>query len=95
MQLTDKNKLISIMVPLYNEEDVILSFYQRMKKVLDQIDCDSELLFVNDGSSDRSLEMIKQLASEDKRLSTLICRAISVRNGPWLPGLIMLLVMRS
>ncbi len=50
---------------VYNEEVVLKSFYKETKQVLDNIEWDYELLFVNDGSMDRSLEILSTLANED------------------------------
>ena len=42
----------SVIVPLYNEEEVILETYKRLKKVMDSINDPYEIIFVNDGSRD-------------------------------------------
>lgn len=57
--------LLSVVVSVYNEEAVLKSFYKETKQVLDNIEWDYELLFVNDGSMDRSLEILSTLANED------------------------------
>ena len=57
--------LLSVVVSVYNEEVVLKSFYKETKQVLDNIEWDYELLFVNDGSKDRSLEILSTLANED------------------------------
>ena len=57
--------LLSVVVSVYNEEVVLKSFYKETKQVLDNIEWDYELLFVNDGSMDRSLEILSTLANED------------------------------
>ena len=43
---------ISVIVPCYNEEEVILICYQRIRDVFETINCELEIVFVNDGSSD-------------------------------------------
>ncbi|HCS74893.1 MAG TPA: glycosyltransferase [Clostridiales bacterium] len=58
----------SIIVPMYNEEDVIEETYQRLKKVMDQTGESYELLFVNDGSKDRSAQIISELARIDESI---------------------------
>jgi polyisoprenyl-phosphate glycosyltransferase len=66
----DKKKLITILVPAYNEEEVLDKLYQRLNSVIEQIPIyEFEILFINDGSKDRTLEIIKDLRSEDKRIS--------------------------
>ena len=59
-------KKISIVVPCYNEEESIPLFYQEVKKVFSEREEKLEIIFVNDGSRDKSLEVMKNLASEDK-----------------------------
>lgn len=53
--------LISIVVPCYNEEDSIFPFYNEIIRVLENIEEDYEIIFINDGSKDNSLNKIKQL----------------------------------
>lgn len=60
--------LLSVVVSVYNEETVLKSFYKETKQVLDNIEWDYELLFVNDGSMDRSLEILSTLANEDTQV---------------------------
>ena len=57
---------LSIVVPCYNEEESIPHFYKEIKKVIKVMDVDLELLLVNDGSSDKTLEIIKSLTTDDK-----------------------------
>ncbi len=56
---------LSVIVPCYNEEETINLFYQEIKKVVKDMKIKLELLFINDGSSDKTLEVIKEL-SDDK-----------------------------
>ena len=56
---------ISIIVPCYNEEESIPLFYEEIKKISKENKIKFELIFVNDGSKDRTLELIKDL-SKDK-----------------------------
>lgn len=56
---------ISIIIPIYNEEKNISPLYERVKKVISNISTSHELLFVNDGSADKSLQIIKELAKTD------------------------------
>ena len=57
-------KKISIVVPCYNEEESIPLFYEEVKKITIKMQdkCDFEYVFVNDGSKDRTLEILKKLA---------------------------------
>lgn len=59
-------KKLSIVVPCYNEEESIPLFYNAVEKVMQTIpDLDYEYWFVNDGSSDKSLEEMRQLQKND------------------------------
>lgn len=58
---------ISIIVPCYNEEEALPLFYKEVNKVSETMDEDFEFIFVNDGSSDKTLEVIKNLAKLDER----------------------------
>lgn len=61
-------KLTSI-IPCYNEEAALHYFYEEMKKVMQQMEqVEFELLFINDGSKDGTLAVIKELAEKDARV---------------------------
>jgi glycosyltransferase involved in cell wall biosynthesis len=63
-------KKISVLIPAYNEEDVLRHLYERLGKLANENNIyDFEFLFVNDGSRDRTLEMIKEYAESDHRIS--------------------------
>ena len=59
-------KKVSIIVPCYNEEESIPLFYKEIKKVFSKINYKLELIFINDGSKDKTLELIKNLSKKDK-----------------------------
>ena len=69
-------KKITILVPLLNEEDSIKPLYNEIRKVTKTISPDYEILFVDDGSTDNSLEMIKECERNDKKV-----RHISFRKN--------------
>ena len=63
-------KKISILIPAYNEEEVLDILYARLGKLAnDNKDYDFEFLFINDGSRDKTLDMIKGFAEMDKRVA--------------------------
>lgn len=65
-------KLISVLVPAFNEEDVIEIFHARMGEVFDKLpQYRCEMIFINDGSSDRTREIILDLANRDPRVSVI------------------------
>lgn len=59
---------ISIIAPVYNEEEVLSELHRRVAEVMDQQPDSWELLLVNDGSRDRSAEVIAQLHEKDSRV---------------------------
>lgn len=60
--------LISVVVPVYNEEPNILHFYERLNSAVSGQDYDVEMVFVNDGSRDKSFELLKGIAEKDPRV---------------------------
>jgi dolichol-phosphate mannosyltransferase len=60
--------IISVVVPVYNEEEVLEEFFRRTSQVMDQMGAEWELIFVDDGSSDRSSKVIQELNEQDSRV---------------------------
>ena len=58
----------SVIIPVFNEEANIRLLYGRMKEVMESLSPDFELLFVNDGSRDQTLSLIKELTLSDQRV---------------------------
>jgi len=70
-------KKISIIIPAYNEEEALPALMDRITKFADDTkDYDFEFLFVNDGSKDRTIELIKEYREKDKR----VCYVDFARN---------------
>ncbi|WP_438445934.1 glycosyltransferase family 2 protein [Gorillibacterium sp. sgz5001074] len=61
----------SIVVPMYNEEAVIEETYKRLREVMDRSEEPYELVFVNDGSRDRTVEIVERLCAEDGHVRLL------------------------
>lgn len=65
-------KTITILVPCYNEEAVLKKFYDRVQSVIEKIsDYEFAYLFINDGSNDQTLEIMRQLHKLDKHVHYL------------------------
>lgn len=65
-----RHKKISILIPAYNEQEVLDHLYERLSKLAGETPGYSfEFLFVNDGSRDRTLEIIKKYATKDPRVA--------------------------
>ena len=71
-------KKISIIIPAYNEEESLPFLIERINKLMNSLEdkYDFEILFINDGSKDRTLELIKEYRDKDKR----ICYVDFARN---------------
>ena len=61
--------LLTVVVPVYNEEACLGVLYDRLSAVLQSLNASYEILFIDDGSWDRSLEIIRQLARKDAHIS--------------------------
>lgn len=59
---------ISVVIPLYNEAESLPELYNWIRKVMETNGFEYEVIFVNDGSTDNSVEVIKGLASDDNRV---------------------------
>lgn len=58
--------LLSVIIPCYNEELVIQEIYNRLSEVMKKTEIDYELIFVNDGSRDRTFSILLQLSQQDQ-----------------------------
>ena len=61
-------KKISIIIPCYNEEPAIPYFYEEITKISKTLNINFEYIFVNDGSKDKTINVIKDLAKKDKKV---------------------------
>ena len=65
-----QKKLVSIIVPAYNEEASLRAFHEAMSEVANGVpQYDFELLFINDGSTDGTQDILKEMAATDKRVA--------------------------
>jgi len=64
-------KKISIVVPCFNEEESLPLFYDAVEKIIESMKVKVEYIFVNDGSKDRTLEILRELAKKDKNVRYL------------------------
>ena len=63
--------MISIVTPVYNEEDNVVFFHEEITKVMETTGMDYELIYVNDGSKDRTDELIRALAEKDSHVRAI------------------------
>ena len=64
--------LLSIVIPCYNEEEVIKTTHARLNCVLEKITADFELIYVDDGSRDRTAQLLCQLQKSDSRVRVIL-----------------------
>ena len=64
-------KSLSIIVPCYNEEAVIQTTYERIKTVIDPLNYECFIIFINDGSSDNTLNILKDITQKDSKVKVL------------------------
>ncbi len=65
-------KKISVVIPMYFEEEVVKECYTRTKVVLNSLsEFEHEIIFVNDGSKDKTLELLEEIAKEDKNVKVI------------------------
>lgn len=65
---------LSIVIPLYNEEENIHILYEKLKASLDLLKMEYEILFVDDGSTDRTLSILEEIQAKDKSVVVLSLR---------------------
>jgi polyisoprenyl-phosphate glycosyltransferase len=61
----------SIIIPIYNEEENITEMYRRLNLVMEALDGETELILIDDGSRDNSLNMMRELHHKDSRVCYL------------------------
>lgn len=62
---------ISLIVPCYNEQDALPIFYEEVIKIIDKMQCEYEIIFVNDGSKDKTLEILKKFSKKNENVTHL------------------------
>jgi len=63
--------LLSVVVPVYNEQEVVREFHHRLSEVLEGSDITAEIVYVNDGSTDHTLEILSVLNSGDNNVQVI------------------------
>ncbi|HSD98653.1 MAG TPA: glycosyltransferase family 2 protein [Patescibacteria group bacterium] len=66
--------MISAVIPVFNEQESLPEFYKRLSNSLSKIDKSHEIIFVDDGSTDGSLDIMKKFAAKDKHVKILSFR---------------------
>ena len=66
-----KNRKLSIVIPLYNEEENVEELYRRLKEVLESLPYQYEIIFVDDGSGDKTVEKLEEIAKKDSAVKVV------------------------
>ena len=69
--LDRRGTMISIVIPVFNEEGNLLELYRRIIKIKENISIPFELIFVDDGSTDRSLQIMLGISEKDKSVKII------------------------
>ena len=64
----NSNYYISVIIPLYNERESLLELYEAIINVLERIKKSFEIIFIDDGSTDDSAEVINEMYQKDDRV---------------------------
>ncbi|OGW54164.1 MAG: glycosyl transferase [Nitrospirae bacterium RBG_13_43_8] len=65
---------LSVIIPLYNEEENIPLLYEKLKEYLNSLEKEYEILFIDDGSTDRTLSILEEIQSKDNKVIVLSLR---------------------
>ena len=65
------NTVCSVVVPMYNEEDVLMETYRRLTHVLKNSGLEYEIVFINDGSSDKTGQLLREICDTDTRVKLI------------------------
>lgn len=72
--MSDPKIIFSVIAPLYNEADSVGMLYQKIKEAAESTNLVYEIIFVDDGSSDKTVEIAEGLAKQDKQLRVVVFR---------------------
>ena len=68
----NKKFKLSFVIPVYNEEKTLLELYERIKKVIEELRVRYQILFVDDGSQDRSVQILQSLCEKDAGIQVIL-----------------------
>ncbi|MGH7909199.1 MAG: glycosyltransferase family 2 protein [Thermodesulfobacteriota bacterium] len=69
IELSTAKTLLSVVVPAYNEEEVLPEFHKRISTVLETMSKEAEIIYVNDGSTDHTLVIMQRIRESDPRVA--------------------------
>lgn len=80
-------ELMSIVVPCYNEEEVIEKYYEATTPIVQGMEIDYEIIFVDDGSKDKTAKLMKELSEKDEHIKYIILSRNFGKEGAMYAGL--------
>ncbi|MEM1172356.1 MAG: glycosyltransferase family 2 protein [Cyanobacteria bacterium P01_H01_bin.35] len=66
-----KNIDYSVVIPIFNESEIIPELWRRLSDVLDRLDSNTEVIFINDGSVDNSFELLKEISQKNTEVKII------------------------
>lgn len=69
--MSGMKKMLSIVIPTYNEQENVRLLYTKLKNVLNRLKIRHEIIFIDDGSTDKTFKNLKEIASKDKSLKII------------------------
>jgi glycosyltransferase involved in cell wall biosynthesis len=78
--------LVSVVIPVLNEEENVEELYSALKSALDPEEFDYEILFVDDGSTDRTVDLLRPFSQNDEKVTLLEFRRNFGKAAAWAAG---------
>lgn len=67
----NKKKSVGIVIPIYNEDRIVEELFLRLTKIIDILPYDFTIVVVDDGSTDQTLGLLRNIQSKEKRLKII------------------------
>ncbi len=71
MEVREYNSTVTVIIPVFNDEEVLPELYRRLNAVLGQITESSEIIFIDDGSGDGSMKLLEEIHSADETVKII------------------------
>ena len=70
--MPEKPKVVTILTPCYNEAENVQALYERVRGVFEPLDEDYEHLFIDNASTDQTVEILRDIASRDRNVKVIV-----------------------
>src|SRR5439155_17445134 len=78
---------VSVVIPVFNEAAGLAALHARLRTVLDRLDRTSEVIYVDDGSTDGSVEVLRRIQADDARVTVVVLARNAGQHAALLAGL--------